>query len=158
MAKKIRMYFSFSRAAYIFFASALLAQEPQTISGTLTDTNNDPVVQNTILLLKPDGTEHKRTETSKKRLGRGGGKFEFKDVEPGSYTIQSDGGELGSLNLEIEVIDAEIKLGDIKLSQSAVVSENTSSQNQEILPEMVSAGSSTQPDNQENSEQTTGAT
>ena len=100
MAKKTRMYFSFSRATYIFFASALLAQEPQTISGTLTDTNNDPVVQNTILLLKPDGTEHKRTETSKKRLGRGGGKFEFKDVEPGSYTLQSDGGELGSLNLE----------------------------------------------------------
>ena len=95
MAKKTRMYFSFSRAMYIFFASALLAQEPQTISGTLTDINNDPVVQNTILLLKPDGTEHKRTETSKKRLGRGGGKFEFKDVEPGSYTLQSDGGELG---------------------------------------------------------------
>ena len=158
MAKKTRMYFSFFRATYIFFASALLAQEPQTISGTLTDTNNDPVVQNTILLLKPDGTEHKRTETSKKRLGRGGGKFEFKDVEPGSYTLQSDGGELGSLSLELEVIDAEIKLGDIKLSLSAIASENTSSQNQEMLPEMVSAGSPTEPESQENNEQTNGAT
>ena len=158
MAKKTRMYFSFFRATYIFFASALLAQEPQTISGTLTDTNNDPVVQNTILLLKPDGTEHKRTETSKKRLGRGGGKFEFKDVEPGNYTLQSDGGELGSLNLEIEVIDAEIKLGDIKLSLSAIASENTSSQNQEMLPEMVSAGTTTEPRSQENNEQTNGAT
>ena len=158
MAKKTRMYFSFFRATYIFFASALLAQEPQNISGTLTDTNNDPVVQNTILLLKPDGTEHKRTETSKKRLGRGGGKFEFKDVEPGSYTIQSDGGELGSLNLEIEVIDAEIKLGDIKLSLSAIASENTSSQDQEMLPEMVSAGSPTEPESQENNEQSNGAT
>ena len=157
MAKKTRMYFSFFRATYIFFASALLAQEPQTISGTLTDTNNDPVVQNTILLLKPDGTEHKRTETSKKRLGRGGGKFEFKDVEPGSYTLQSDGGELGSLNLELEVIDAEIKLGEIKLSLPAIASENTSSQNQEILPEMVSAGSPTEPESQENSEQTNGS-
>ena len=158
MAKKTRMYFSFFRATYIFFASALLAQEPQTISGTLTDTNNDPVVQNTILLLKPDGTEHKRTETSKKRLGRGGGKFEFKDVEPGSYTLQSDGGELGSLSLELEVIDAEIKLGDIKLSLSAIASENTSSQNQEMLPEMVSAGSQTEPDSQENNEQINGST
>ena len=158
MAKKTRMYFSFFRATYIFFASALLAQEPQTISGTLTDTNNDPVVQNTILLLKPDGTEHKRTETSKKRLGRGGGKFEFKDVEPGSYTLQSDGGELGSLNLELEVIDAEIKLGDIKLSLLAIASENTSAQNQEMVPEMVSAGSPTEPENQENNEQTNGAT
>ena len=158
MAKKTRMYFSFFRATYIFFASALLAQEPQTISGTLTDTNNDPVVQNTILLLKPDGTEHKRTETSKKRLGRGGGKFEFKDVEPGSYTIQSDGGELGSLNLDLEVIDAEIKLGDIKLSLSTIASENTSSQNQEMLPEMVSAGTPTEPESQENNEQTNGAT
>ena len=158
MAKKTRMYFSFSRATYIFFASALLAQEPQTISGTLTDINNDPVVQNTILLLKPDGTEHKRTETSKKRLGRGGGKFEFKDVEPGSYTLQSDGGELGNLNLELEVIDAEIKLGDIKLSLTAIASENNSSQNQEMLPEMVSAGSPTELDSQENNEQINVAT
>ena len=158
MAKKTRMYFSFFRATYIFFASALLAQEPQTISGTLTDTNNDPVVQNTILLLKPDGTEHKRTETSKKRLGRGGGKFEFKDVEPGNYTIQSDGGELGSLNLDLEVINTEIKLGDIKLSLSTIASENTSSQNQEMLPEMVSAGTPTEPESQENNEQTNGAT
>ena len=158
MAKKTRMYFSFFRATYIFFASALLAQEPQTISGTLTDTNNDPVVQNTVLLLKPDGTEHKRTETSKKRLGRGGGKFEFKDVEPGSYTLQSDGGELGSLNLELEVIDAEIKLGDIKLSLLTIESENTNAQNQEMLPEMVSAGSPTEPESQENNEQTSDAT
>ena len=156
MAKKIRMYFSFSRTAYIFFASALLAQEPQTISGTLTDTNNEPVVQSTILLLKPDGTEHKRTETSKKRLGRGGGKFEFKDVEPGNYTLQSDGGELGSLNFELEVIDAEIKLGDIKLSLSVASSENTNSQNQEMLPEMVSASDQTESNNQENIEQTNG--
>ena len=156
MAKKIRMYFSFSRATYIYFASALLAQEPQTISGTLTDTNNEPVVQSTILLLKPDGTEHKRTETSKKRLGRGGGKFEFKDVEPGNYTLQSDGGELGSLNFELEVIDAEIKLGDIKLSLSDASSENTNSQNQEMLPEMVSTSDPTESNNQENSEQTNG--
>ena len=158
MAIKTRMYFSFFRATYIFFASALLAQEPQNISGTLTDTNNDPVVQNTILLLKPDGTEHKRTETSKKRLGRGGGKFEFKDVEPGNYTIQSDGGELGSLNLDLEVINTEIKLGDIKLSLSTIASENTSSQNQEMLPEMVSADTPTEPKSQENNEQTNSAT
>ena len=158
MAKKTRMYFSFFRATYIFFASALLAQEPQNISGTLTDTNNNPVVQNTILLLKPDGTEHKRTETSKKRLGRGGGKFEFKDVEPGNYTIQSDGGELGSLNLDLEVINTEIKLGDIKLSLSTIASENTSSQNQEMLPEMVSADTPTEPKSQENNEQTNSAT
>ena len=157
MAKKTRMYFSFFRATYIFFASALLAQEPQTISGTLTDTNNNPVVQNTILLLKPDGTEHKRTETSKKRLGRGGGKFEFKDVEPGSYTLQSDGGELGSLNLDLEVIDAEIKLGDINLSLSTIASENTSSQNQEMLPEMVSAGSPAEPESQKNNQQINGS-
>ena len=65
---------------------------------------------------------------------------------------------MGSLNLELEVIDAEIKLGDIKLSLSAIASENTSSQNQEMLPEMVSAGSPTEPESQENNEQTNGAT
>jgi hypothetical protein len=65
---------------------------------------------------------------------------------------------LGSLNLELEVIDAEIKLGDIQLSLSAITSENTSSQNQEILPEMVTTGSPTEPDSQENNEQTNDAT
>ena len=65
---------------------------------------------------------------------------------------------MGSLNLELEVIDAEIKLGDIKLSLSTIASENTSAQNQEMLPEMVSAGSPTEPENQENNEQTNGAT
>jgi hypothetical protein len=58
----------------------------------------------------------------------------------------------------LEVIDAEIKLGDIKLSLSAIASENTSSQSQEMLPEMVSAGTTTEPEIQENSEQTNGAT
>ena len=63
-----------------------------------------------------------------------------------------------ALILNLEVIDAEIKLGDIKLSLSAIASENTSSQNQEMLPEMVSAGSPTEPESQENNEQTNGAT
>ena len=60
--------------------------------------------------------------------------------------------------MNLEVIDAEIKLGDIKLSLSTIASENTSSQNQEMLPEMVSAGTPTEPESQENNEQTNGAT
>jgi hypothetical protein len=58
----------------------------------------------------------------------------------------------------LEVIDAEIKLGDIKLSLSAIASENTSSQSQEMLSEMVSAGTPTEPKIQENNEQTNSAT
>ena len=135
MANKLQMNHTFIRTMCVIFASILYAQKPQDITGTLLDPSNKAVIENTVLLLKNDGTEHKRTETTKNRLGRGGGKFEFKKVEPGEYTIQADGGELGSLNLDVEVIDKEIKLGDVQLTKSEQIAEESNTP--EMAPEMI---------------------
>jgi hypothetical protein len=69
--------------------------------------------------LGEDGTEVQRTETSKKRLGRGGGKFEFSKVLPGNYTLEADGGDTGKLSSPVEVADKNVKLGDLELSSDS---------------------------------------
>ena len=69
--------------------------------------------------LGDDGTEVQRTETSKKRLGRGGGKFEFKKVLPGNYTLEADAGDAGKVSTVVEVADENVKLGDVALTGAA---------------------------------------
>ena len=77
MAKRIIMNKPFIWVFLALFATILTAQDPQDISGTIVDSEGNKVVNTTVLLLAEDGTEVQRTQTSKKRLGRGGGKFEF---------------------------------------------------------------------------------
>ena len=98
------------------FATTLFAQKPRNISGTLVDSDGNSIVQITVLLLGEDGTEVQRTETSKKRLGRGGGNFEFKKVTPGNYIVETDAGDAGKISSPVEVVDSNVKLGDITLS------------------------------------------
>jgi len=109
----------------MFFATTLFAQDPQDISGTLVDPDGNNVVQTTILLLGEDGTEVRRTETSKKRLGRGGGKFEFENILPGNYKLEAESGD-ARLNLSVEVGDKNVKLGDVALSTSASANSQAS--------------------------------
>ena len=75
---------------FVLFATILVGQKPQDVSGTILDGEGNRVVETTVLLLAEDGTEVQRTQTSKKRLGRGGGVFEFKKVAPGKYKIDID--------------------------------------------------------------------
>ena len=84
MAKHIILNKSFIRVMFVLFATILVGQKPQDVSGTVLDGKGNRVVETTVLLLAEDGTEVQRTQTSKKRLGRGGGVFEFKKVVPGS--------------------------------------------------------------------------
>ena len=100
------------------FATTLFAQNPKNISGTLVDADGKSVIQTTVLLLGEDGTEVQRTKTSKKRLGRGGGKFEFKKVMPGSYRLEAKSGDVG-VDMPVSVGDDNVKLGDVPLSASA---------------------------------------
>lgn len=136
MAKIIIFNKVLIRAFVALFAVTLFAQNPQNITGTLTDSDGDNVVGNTVLLLTEDGTEFQRTETSKKRLGRGGGKFEFTKVTPGNYTVEADGGNMGQLSMSVEVSDSDLKLGDIALSQDppANTSEEEISTEQKSTP------------------------
>ena len=114
---------------FVLFATVLVGQKPQEVTGTVLDGNGDRVVETTVLLLAEDGTEVQRTQTSKKRLGRKGGDFEFKKVAPGKYKIDIDGGDLGKLNADVEVSDGDVKLGDLTLSINEVpATDNTSDQ------------------------------
>ena len=129
MAKQIILNKSFIRVIFVLFATVLVGQKPQEVTGTVLDGNGDRVVETTVLLLAEDGTEVQRTQTSKKRLGRKGGDFEFKKVAPGKYKIDIDGGDLGKLNIDVEVSDDDVKLGDLTLSINEVEAiDNTSDQ------------------------------
>ena len=126
MAKHIILNKSFIRVMFVLFATILVGQKPQDVSGTVLDGEGNRVVETTVLLLAEDGTEVQRTQTSKKRLGRGGGVFEFKKVIPGKYKVDVDAGELGKLNTDVEVSDDDIKLGDLTLSTDEVTAaDNT---------------------------------
>ena len=120
MAKHIILNKSFIRVMFVLFATILVGQKPQDVSGTILDGEGNRVVETTVLLLAEDGTEVQRTQTSKKRLGRGGGVFEFKKVVPGKYKVDIDAGELGKLNTDVEVSDDDIKLGDLTLATDEV--------------------------------------
>ena len=138
MAKRTKLNKLFIGVIFTLFVTTLFAQKPRTISGTLVDAAGDGIVKTTVLLLGEDGTEVQRTETSKKRLGRGGGNFEFKKVLPGNYTLESDAGDAGKLSSPVEVSDKNVKLGDLQLSSeapppTAVTTEDT----QEPTPDSV---------------------
>jgi len=123
----IRLLFKklFIGALCVLFATTLFAQKQRGISGALVDSDGNNVVNITVLLLSEDGTEVQRTETSKKRIGRSGGKFEFKKVLPGNYTIEADGGKAGKVSTSVEVADKDVKLGEISLSKVKVVAKKT---------------------------------
>jgi hypothetical protein len=92
------------------FSSALFAQKPRTVSGTLINSAGNGIKGITVLLLSEDGTEENRGETSKK------GVFKLKKVPPGNYTLEADGGGSGKISSPVEVSDKNIKLGDITLA------------------------------------------
>ena len=116
MAKRFIFNKSLIGIIIALFATTLFAQKPRNISGTLVDNNGNGIVKTTVLLLSEDGTEVQRVETSKKRLGRGGGNFEFKKVMQGNYTVEADAGDAGKISSPVEVLDSNVKLGDITLS------------------------------------------
>ena len=116
MAKRFIFNKSLIGIIIALFATTLFAQKPRNISGTLVDNDGNGIVKTTVLLLGEDGTEVQRVETSKKRLGRGGGNFEFKKVMQGNYTVEADAGDAGKISSPVEVVDSNVKLGDITLS------------------------------------------
>jgi len=83
------------------------------VSGTLVDAEENKVGGATVLLLTSDGVESQRTNTSKPRMGMGGGSFKFKEVLPGDYALSIDEGAKGKTNSPITVSDTDIK--DIEL-------------------------------------------
>ena len=100
----------------VFVYNSTLFAEDFTIKGTVLDADGDKVGGTTVLLLTIDGLESDRTETSKPRMGMGGGSFKFKDVLPGDYVLEADAGKKGKANRPITVADDDIKDVELVLS------------------------------------------
>lgn len=95
------------------FTVILFAQDSYKITGQIVDAEGEILANISIALLNEDGIEAQSTTSSKKRLGRGGGKFEFKKVLPGKYFIVAEMRERGKLRHPLEVVDDNVKLGKI---------------------------------------------
>ena len=102
----------------VFVYNSTLFAKDFTIKGTVLDADGDKVGGTTVLLLTIDGLESDRTETSKPRMGMGGGSFKFKDVLPGDYVLEADAGIKGKANKPITVAD-DIKNVELVLSIKA---------------------------------------
>ena len=101
--------------------TALVAQKPRDISGTVVGVNGDKVAKTIVVLLTGDGTEVKREETSRR------GAFKFKKVSPGTYSLSIDAGEFGKLTTQAEITDSNLKLGDLQLLAESNGSSETES-------------------------------
>ena len=100
----------------VFVYNSTLFAKDFTIKGTVLDADGDKVGGTTVLLLTSDGVESDRTETSKPRMGMGGGSFKFKDVLPGDYVLEADAGKKGKANRPITVAADDIKDVELVLS------------------------------------------
>ena len=107
------------------FATTLFAQKPRDVSGTVVGSDGKKVAKTTVILMAEDGTEVKRVETSRR------GKFSFKKVSPGNYTVEIDAGEQGRLSSPAEVSEENVKLGDLQLTASNEVSDNGNASTQD---------------------------
>ena len=101
----------------VFFVTCLSAKN-YSIKGVVIDSEGNKIAKTTVLLLGEDGTEVQRTETSKKRLGTGGGKFKFKKVLPGGYSLDVDAGELGKAHVPVVIADDNISDIEIVLPKA----------------------------------------
>jgi len=97
----------------VLYTVNLTAQDTQNISGQIVDNKGDGISKTTVLLLQEDGTEAQRTQSSKKGIGRGGGKFEFKKVLSGKYSIEAESPDREKITINLEVKNKNLKLGKI---------------------------------------------
>jgi len=102
---------------FLISYNTILFAKDYKITGVVVDKDDKKVGGVTVLLLTSDGVESQRTNAKKSRMGMGGGTFKFKDVLPGDYALDVDGGDKGKVNLPITITDDDIK--DIELILSA---------------------------------------
>mgnify|MGYP000206291235 CR=1 FL=1 len=100
----------------IFAYSSTLNAKDFTIKGTVLDADGEKVGGTTVLLLTSDGVESDRTETSKPRMGMGGGSFKFKKVLPGDYVLEANAGKKGKASIPITVSDDDLEDLELVLS------------------------------------------
>jgi len=112
--KKLFKYTLIAISVFVY-NSALFAKDFK-IEGSVVDADGEKVGGTTVLLLTSDGVESQRTETSKPRMGLGGGTFKFKEVLPGDYVLEVDESKKGKGRKEITVSDDDLEEVEIVLS------------------------------------------
>lgn len=101
---------------FIFFTFSLLVvslsakEKTYSISGVVLDADGEKVTDADVVLLDVDGGEVDKTSTGKRLRGKG--KFEFKKLTPGKYTVKASKADIGSVSLDVmlEDDDQEIEL------------------------------------------------
>ncbi|MFQ6673306.1 MAG: carboxypeptidase-like regulatory domain-containing protein [Fidelibacterota bacterium] len=94
----------------ILFAIPLLsvslpAQKTYTVSGVVLDAGGEKVGGADVLLLGSGGNEIDKASTGKRFGGKG--KFEFKKVEPGKYTVKASKKKVGSASGDLTLADSD---------------------------------------------------
>lgn len=89
---------------FVIAVSSLMAKD-YTVSGVVLDREGEKVSKITVLLLAKDGSEVQRTETSG---GFSKGKFKFKNVLSGNYTLEVDAGDDGIARESVKIADGNI--------------------------------------------------
>lgn len=104
----MKQLFTFACFALLFTS---IYSQSSTISGTLTDTINTPLISATVLLLEKDSTllEYTQTETD--------GSFQFKRIGKGDYLIKSTYLGYIPLTLPVNVKAENIDLGKLKMTE-----------------------------------------
>ncbi len=90
-------------AILTFFLSVVFAED-FSIKGVVKDSSGDKTSNITVLLLGEERAELQRTTTGglfKK------GKFIFKKVMPGEYTLEADGGDIGRAFYPVTIVDGD---------------------------------------------------
>ncbi|MCH7762788.1 MAG: carboxypeptidase regulatory-like domain-containing protein [Candidatus Marinimicrobia bacterium] len=122
MNKKSLIRYAILSLFLISYNTILFAKDYK-VSGIVIDKDDKKVGGVTVLLLTSDGVESQRTNTSKPRMGIGGGNFKFKDVLPGDYTLDVDGGAKGKVTTSITVSDDNVEDIELVLSVKRVKKE-----------------------------------
>lgn len=121
----------------IFIYNPSLFAKDFKIDGKVLDADGEKVGGTTVLLLTSDGVESQRTETSKPRMGMGGGGFKFKDVLPGDYVLEADAGKKGKASLPVTVSDDDVEDLELVLTTKKEVKKEIVLEGKEDEPDTV---------------------
>lgn len=114
MKKEARMKRLFLIVSFLVMAVSILGAKDYNVKGIVLNQEGKKVSDITVLLLAEDGSELQRTETSG---GLSKGKFKFKNVLAGSYTLDVDAGDDGVASAPITVIDDDVEDVELKLGR-----------------------------------------
>lgn len=87
------------------FITSVFAADTYTIKGVVLDSGGDKVGGADVVLLDAKGSQADQTSTGKRFGGKG--KFDFKKLDPGTYTVKSTAKDVGSASLKVVLAEED---------------------------------------------------